>query len=245
MHRTIILRRYYLPVILLYAVIATTILAVGLLLFPEGRTQLFWLSLGIAEFLLTMPFIVVTYLVYPNDQNVYGNRSGAILSILFTGSVAYVTVMFAFLAVNAFVVDLGFAGLSVQVLLTAAFAVFALLLQLAVAGAEQGTETFKNQADSPVLLAGLLQSAEQKLAAFGKPPENQNALKMLREDLLYKIPNIGKITTNPQYLQLAEKIRNISEKCCQPETNEEILQNIKTEIELLRTEIPIIQQTIQ
>jgi hypothetical protein len=229
---------------LLYAVIATTILGIGLILFPEGRTQLFWLSLGIVELLITMPFLVVTYLVYPNDQKSYGNRSGAVLSLLFTGSVAYVTAMFVLLAVNTFVVDLGHVGLSVQVLLTAVFAVYALLLQLAVVGAEQGTETFNNQADSPVLLAGMLQSAEQKLAVLGKPPEVQTALKMLREDLLYKIPNTGKITINPQYLQLAERIRNISEQCCQPEINEETLQGIKTEIELLRTEIPLIQQSL-
>jgi len=240
-----IFRRYYLPAFLMYAVIATAIFGIALLLFPENRTNTFWFSLGIAELVLTMPFLTIAYVAYPKDQNIFGHRTPAILMLL-SGSVSiYVAATFLLLAFNALVYDLGRGGLILQILLTACFIVFALSLQVAVAGAEQGTETFENPVDSPAMIASRIQSVEQRLSVLGKHSDIQASLKSLREDLTYKFPSAGKITSSELYQQFAARVRVLTENFSQPNLNDETLQNLKTEAEILRTEIPVIQQSLK
>ncbi|MGL4593324.1 MAG: hypothetical protein ACRCUY_01195 [Thermoguttaceae bacterium] len=239
------LRRYYFPLFLLYALISGAIIAVGFILFPENRSHAFAVALFTVELLLAMPFLAFSGFVIKSKQTGYGYRIGGVLPLLQVVVLSYVVLMIGLLFCNLFIYDLGSAYLILQIVLTSVCMGFAVVLQIVVAGAEQGTEVFSKSALSPEMLVTMLKAAEMKRAGQQSDQNLVNSLVELREAIAYKLPSVGAITANTRYKILAENVRNLIDRLASPVVDGDYDSSIIQTIRFLKSEIVLIQSELQ
>jgi uncharacterized membrane protein len=235
-----IFQRFYFPIFLIYIVCSCVVGVVATLLFPTERTNIFWFGLIATELVLVVPFIVAGMFSLQHAPGQIGSRFGAIAPSLLLLSCFYVLAFWVLLFVNLFVTDLGNGFQIIMVILGAGTLVVALLFYLAMAGAEQGTETFSKSEDTPRVLSALIRNAEGNLADNESAKQLKTALGQIRESISYKLPATGNITRNERFLELAAKIRQITDDL-RNESNEERFPFFTQELKRLQNAIPLIQ----
>jgi hypothetical protein len=206
------IRRFYLPIFLLYAVCSTALFLVAYLLrSPESAT--FTRNVIWAEVLLFVLWLPVGAFFRPNRDNAdeYNAKQAVLIPSLMLLILGYVVLSGGMFAYSLFVMDLGVTGVAVQVVLGAVTLVAGLGLQFAMAHASEGEEKFtgaqaRDGVFSPDALSRRLALFEGMLAENKEAAELSAACRQIREGLTHRLPSAGSITSNPEYQVLSREL---------------------------------------
>lgn len=206
------IRRYYIPIFLLYAVCSTALFLIAYLLrSPESTTfarNVIWGE--ILLFVLWLPFGAFCR-PGSGEGNEFSAKQIAILPFLMILIFVYVVASGGVFVYSLFVRDLGATGTVIQVALGAVTLVVGLGLQVAMAHGAQGEEKFTaGLAQGGVFSPGEL---SQRMAVFERPltekkemAELAGACRQIREGLTHRLPSAGRITSSPEYQTLSREL---------------------------------------
>jgi len=198
-----------------FFITAITFVILPLLIIPaEHRSEYFWLKILWAEVLAVLAW---GYLGGGIQAILYSsiriNKSAAVIPALGITVAFYILVSLIFLIYGSFAFDNSFVNryqLALQVFITFLFLITNIGLYTVAVIASKDSKTISPEIITPDRLSVMIQSEENRISMIPDITKEMKlflqALKSLREKILYSLPSIQIIEDDHQYLNFVEQV---------------------------------------